>query len=331
MHDLIRTFSERGDLAHLALFLWAACASACALFALRELAASARRFDYFVREAGALQQHLRSPQRPTRRQIMDNLHSVMRSIRGETRPVRRDHLTVFREFIDQLDRIGNRQNKALTKGRKKIHAESEIGAIPAGEPLACTLLLTFGAACAAEQQEGNNNRSGTYAKSSFDIRGSDRLGGRAWRCGGATRPPRRSARCRTDAAAAPFSLIKKAPPTRGTVKEWPGSRAQQEPQGPARAQPERSTTGQSSDRPADQPRMHKGQGDARERSTTGQSSPADQPRMQKGQGVARERSTTGQSSPADQPRMQRERTGRGPQPDFLLANGPPRVSHRNAT
>jgi hypothetical protein len=50
MHDLIRTFSERGDLAHLALFLWAACASGFALFALRELAASARRFDDFVRE-----------------------------------------------------------------------------------------------------------------------------------------------------------------------------------------------------------------------------------------------------------------------------------------
>jgi hypothetical protein len=50
MSDLIRTFSERGDLAHLALFLWAACASAYALFALRELAASARRFDDFVRE-----------------------------------------------------------------------------------------------------------------------------------------------------------------------------------------------------------------------------------------------------------------------------------------
>ena len=50
MPDLIRTFTERGDLAHLALFLWAACASAYALFALRELAASARRFDDFVRE-----------------------------------------------------------------------------------------------------------------------------------------------------------------------------------------------------------------------------------------------------------------------------------------
>ena len=50
MSDLITTFAERGDLAHLALFLWAASASALALLALRELIASARRFDDFVRE-----------------------------------------------------------------------------------------------------------------------------------------------------------------------------------------------------------------------------------------------------------------------------------------
>lgn len=50
MDDLIRTFMERGDLAHLALFLWAASASALLIFALRELAAAVRRFDDFVRE-----------------------------------------------------------------------------------------------------------------------------------------------------------------------------------------------------------------------------------------------------------------------------------------
>jgi hypothetical protein len=50
MDELIRTFSQRGDLAHLALFLWAASASALLLFALRELAAATRRFDDFVRE-----------------------------------------------------------------------------------------------------------------------------------------------------------------------------------------------------------------------------------------------------------------------------------------
>ena len=50
MSDLIRIFSERGDLAHLALFLWATSASARAWFALRELTAASRRFDDFVRE-----------------------------------------------------------------------------------------------------------------------------------------------------------------------------------------------------------------------------------------------------------------------------------------
>jgi hypothetical protein len=50
MDELIRTFSGRGDLAHLALLLWAASASTLALFALRELAAAIRRFDAFVRE-----------------------------------------------------------------------------------------------------------------------------------------------------------------------------------------------------------------------------------------------------------------------------------------
>jgi hypothetical protein len=59
MPDLIRTFSERGDLAHVALFLWAAGASALALFALRELSAAARRFDDFVRELSRFNRRLR--------------------------------------------------------------------------------------------------------------------------------------------------------------------------------------------------------------------------------------------------------------------------------
>ncbi len=50
MSELIRTFTERGDLAHLALFLWASAASFALLFTLRELAAASRRFDDFVRE-----------------------------------------------------------------------------------------------------------------------------------------------------------------------------------------------------------------------------------------------------------------------------------------
>jgi hypothetical protein len=50
MNELIVAFSERGDLAHLALFLWAGSSSGLAWFALRELAAQVRRFDDFVRE-----------------------------------------------------------------------------------------------------------------------------------------------------------------------------------------------------------------------------------------------------------------------------------------
>jgi hypothetical protein len=41
---------DRGDLAHLALFAWACAASALVVGVLRELAASNRRFDDFVRE-----------------------------------------------------------------------------------------------------------------------------------------------------------------------------------------------------------------------------------------------------------------------------------------
>ena len=50
MPELIHTFVARGDLAHLALFLWATAASGGLLFALRELAAASRRFDDFIRE-----------------------------------------------------------------------------------------------------------------------------------------------------------------------------------------------------------------------------------------------------------------------------------------
>lgn len=48
MSDLIKTFTERGDLAHLALLLWASGASLALWFALREWAAATRRFDDFV-------------------------------------------------------------------------------------------------------------------------------------------------------------------------------------------------------------------------------------------------------------------------------------------
>ena len=54
---------------------------------------------------------------------MDTLHTVLRSIRGETKH-RRDHLEVFREFLDTLDRATKRKNPpratkaAKVKGRR---------------------------------------------------------------------------------------------------------------------------------------------------------------------------------------------------------------------
>lgn len=61
MNDLIATFSQRGDLAHLALFLWASFASALAVFALKELTAASRRFDDFVRELARFNEHFGEP------------------------------------------------------------------------------------------------------------------------------------------------------------------------------------------------------------------------------------------------------------------------------
>ena len=56
---------------------------------------------------------------------MDELHSVLRALRPAPKP-RRDHLTVFREFLNHLDRIGKetsaRDVKAIRKrnGRKRM-------------------------------------------------------------------------------------------------------------------------------------------------------------------------------------------------------------------
>ena len=57
MSDLIAIFNARGDLAHVALLLWAMSASALTWFALRELAAASRRFDDFVRELARFNEH----------------------------------------------------------------------------------------------------------------------------------------------------------------------------------------------------------------------------------------------------------------------------------
>lgn len=54
MDDLTKTIVTRGDLAHLALFLWASGASAVLVWALREMAAANRRFEDFVKEIASL-------------------------------------------------------------------------------------------------------------------------------------------------------------------------------------------------------------------------------------------------------------------------------------
>ena len=61
MSDLAATFAEHGDLAHLALFLWASGASSLLVWALREIAASNRRFEDFVTEIARLERLFADP------------------------------------------------------------------------------------------------------------------------------------------------------------------------------------------------------------------------------------------------------------------------------
>ncbi|ODT47393.1 hypothetical protein [Devosia sp. 63-57] len=54
MDNLTTTIIERGDLAHLALFLWASGSSALLVWSLKELARANQHFNDFVREIAAL-------------------------------------------------------------------------------------------------------------------------------------------------------------------------------------------------------------------------------------------------------------------------------------
>ena len=69
MNEVIATFAERGDLAHLALLLWALSATGLAWFALRELAAASRRFDDFVRELARFNETFSAPAAPRRERL----------------------------------------------------------------------------------------------------------------------------------------------------------------------------------------------------------------------------------------------------------------------
>jgi len=56
IEPVTKSFIERGDLAHLALFLWASGSSGLLVWALRELVASNRRFNHFVEQIHKLNQ-----------------------------------------------------------------------------------------------------------------------------------------------------------------------------------------------------------------------------------------------------------------------------------
>jgi hypothetical protein len=54
---------------------------------------------------------------------MDTLHTVLRSIRSETKS-RRDHHSVFREFLDHLNRITRSRDAAARPPRGKGGAQA---------------------------------------------------------------------------------------------------------------------------------------------------------------------------------------------------------------
>lgn len=59
MDELTKSVVTRGDLAHLALFLWASGATGLLVWTLKELVAANRRFDDFVKEITQLNQLFR--------------------------------------------------------------------------------------------------------------------------------------------------------------------------------------------------------------------------------------------------------------------------------
>lgn len=54
MDELTNTIATRGDLAHMALFLWASSVSALLAWSLKELSSANRRFNDFVTEIANL-------------------------------------------------------------------------------------------------------------------------------------------------------------------------------------------------------------------------------------------------------------------------------------
>ncbi|WP_310620739.1 hypothetical protein [Flexibacterium corallicola] len=59
MSEFVGLVSERGDLAHITLFLWSLSSTSMLLWALKALLGSARRFDDFINEIRRLNATLR--------------------------------------------------------------------------------------------------------------------------------------------------------------------------------------------------------------------------------------------------------------------------------
>jgi len=55
--------------------------------------------------------------------MIDTLHTVLRSIQGETK-ARRDHLSVFREFLDHLDRVARSRPPRSRPPRIKTNGDT---------------------------------------------------------------------------------------------------------------------------------------------------------------------------------------------------------------
>ena len=60
MDELTKSIVTSGDLAHLALFLWASGATGLLVWSLKELVAANRRFNDFVKEIATLNQLFRN-------------------------------------------------------------------------------------------------------------------------------------------------------------------------------------------------------------------------------------------------------------------------------
>ncbi len=65
IESIAALFFEKGDIGHVALFLWAACASALSLIQLRVLSVTAARFEAFVLAIARLNAQLANHVEPT--------------------------------------------------------------------------------------------------------------------------------------------------------------------------------------------------------------------------------------------------------------------------